>query len=134
MQYTNLAGQTVEGEFWSDGPQANTVWVIPADGTDPVVVSVARNQRKQIHYTAPHSLPDVAPEIVAAADEVLERYREVQRLFAELGATPIGDEHRMAVAIRKVHDAAQQSRLPFINSHGGNRAIGDKRFGEISGE
>jgi hypothetical protein len=76
----------------------------------------------------------VAKEIEDAADEVLARYHEVGTLFAELGVTPIGDDHKVAVAVKKIADAARKARQPYINSHGGNRAVGDSKLKELRGE
>lgn len=133
MIYKDLNGNQAEGELWSDGPAASTVWVIPADGSDPVVVST-RKPCKQIEYSAPERPLVVAKEIEDAADEVLARYHEVGTLFAELGVTPIGDDHKVAVAVKKIADAARKARQPYINGHGGKRAVGDEKLKELRGE
>ncbi|WP_063042264.1 MULTISPECIES: hypothetical protein [Nocardia] len=151
MKYINTDGQEVNGEVFAPGPRPNSVWVLRPD-RQAVVVKVGTKTVKekgpdgkevktvvQIREEAPYPLPDYCPPLPAAAQEaaqeVVDRYRDAMAELQLLGKlTPIGEDYKAARTVLAYQEKAQQSRLPYIAAHGGNQAVSDRRFKELSEE
>ncbi|MFE7797026.1 hypothetical protein [Nocardia sp. NPDC057440] len=131
MIYTDLTGRTVEGSVWSAGPKDKTIWVIGPDG-EAVVVNPTKAE--QVEYTAPHYLPPVPDSAIEVAQEILDRYRsDMDMLRPILGnTTPVSPDYKVAAEIIKMAEAAEASRKPFIEAHGGRKPISDERLRQIA--
>lgn len=127
MIYTDLQGNRHEGEVWSLGPIANTVWVVRDDGHAAVVHAT---KLAEVEYEQPQRLRPPPAEAVKIAKDIEDRYRSVQALFRDMGltTTPVGPEWEMAQAVLNLNDRAQESRLPYINAHGGKNPVGEAKF------
>lgn len=132
MEYTDLMGRKVAGEVWCQGPRDKTIWVIRPNGTAAVVNPT---KRVEVEYEAPVFIPPVASNLLELAEKVNADHKAIRKELAALGPiTFLSPELELASAILKHADAADKSRLPFINAHGGRAPISDKRLREIAAE
>jgi len=137
VRYQALSGEWLEGSPVGPGPKARTVWVMRPDQTFAVVQpATGANHGTEVEWDQPQFLEPVPRQVEDFAREIVDRHRELVLTFRQCGieTTPAGPEYEAAVAILKQAEAARASRTPFINAHGGNKAISDKRFKELSGE
>ncbi|WP_040828945.1 hypothetical protein [Nocardia jiangxiensis] len=149
MKYRTLDGLPAEGDVVSPGPLHQTVWLQRPDRTFAVVkVNVANPV--EVEYEAPQYIPPVPHEIEQLAQEIVDRYREVCKVFSPLGAVPHHPDHDWAVGILAKAEEARKSRLPFIKLHGldlgkrlddapfenhvgrANSSIGEAKWGALS--
>lgn len=138
MKYTDLEGCEVDGEVWSQGPVANSVWVLNSNGAHVVKVSKVKGVEKRIEveYEPPQHVPPVPAELEAYAQDIVDTYREQQTFLLPLlgPTTPVDPNYDAAVAILAQARASRESRPPFINAHSGNLAVSDRKLKELSSE
>lgn len=145
MIYTDSSGSTVEATVLFGGPLYGTVWALRPDRTY-VVVHVGKSV--EVEYELPQYLSRIHPEVEKVAREIVEAAQEARRIFASLGAQPIGADHDWAVRVVAMAEDARRSHRPYINcyppapsteqpdksttyktnAHKINQAVGEQRF------
>jgi hypothetical protein len=149
MRYRTLDGRDAEGAYWSPGPKANTLWILPADGGRPTVVSSTRKSQKrnakgtlvwlkddehgmhiEAEYEWPQYIPSHVPQLLQVTADIIECNHHLVARFWESGlkVIPASEEYTIARQVQDNEAQAQRSREPYINAHGGNAAVSDKTF------
>jgi hypothetical protein len=109
---------------------------IKEEGPDGNTVSRKVEIREEIQYAPPSYTEPIPTALKEFAEEIVNRYRDVMNeLRPFLGnTTPVDPEYDAAVAILKADRDAAISRKPFLDAHGGNSAVSDKRLKELRDE